>query len=294
MLDRATVGTESGDRRRWDRYLAEYHEANPGITEHVFADARDRSGCSPYEWLVAAVPPGASTVVDLACGSGPVGRLLAAERDGTVRVVGVDLSFAELNRARSVTAWALLVRARATALPIAGATADAVVASMALMLVPLESVLAEVGRLLRPGGTFAATVPTRSTGAAAGTAAGGAAAVGAAGGGSGAGTAEASAFAEILEALGQAGMDYPEPLGAGDLADRFSGSGLTLCQDHTALFTRTVSSPDEAGAVVRSFYAPGVGGARVAAAVEGFQRRLRSAPVRLEYRVRRLVAVRSP
>ena len=63
---------------------------------------------------------------------------------------------------------------------------------MALMLVPLEAVLAEVGRVLRPGGTFAATVPIRSTGTGAAT----------------------SVFDEILAALGQAAAAYPSRLDA--------------------------------------------------------------------------------
>ncbi len=43
--------------RDWDRYVAEYHDARPGITEDVLADARDDRGRSPYDWLVEAVPP---------------------------------------------------------------------------------------------------------------------------------------------------------------------------------------------------------------------------------------------
>ena len=86
-------------------------------------------------------------------------------------------------------------------------------------------------------------------------------------------------------------LDYPSP--GAPLSDRFSASGLTLPQDDTDLFTRTVvGDPDDARLVVRSFYAPGRAQARVAAAVARFQRRVRSAPVCVGYRVRRLVAVR--
>jgi len=260
----------------WGRYLAEYHDANPGITEDVLGDARDHVGRTPYGWLVEAIPRGPSTVVDLGCGSGPVCRILSCRPRGMGetemrRVVGVDQSAGELARARSAPPSGLLVQARACALPIADSTADVVVSSMALMLVPLAAVLAEVGRVLHAGGTFVATVPMRSTGV---------------GGG------RRSAFGEILGALGQAGTDYPEPLDGGLLVDRFSASGLTLLHDDTGLFTRTIDDPEDAGLVVRSFYAPGVDDARVDGAVARFQRRVRSAPVPVGYRIRRLVAVR--
>ncbi len=51
--------------------------------------------------------------------------------------------------------------------------------------------------------------------------------------------------------------------------------------------------PDDAERVVHSFYAPGTGAAQVTAAVEELQRRVRSAPVGIAYRIRRLVAVRT-
>ena len=256
----------------WIEYLADYHDAHPGITEDVLAGALDIDGCSPYEWLVEAIPAASSTVVDLACGSGPVSRLLTRRRVAGSRVVGVDQSAGELDRARSATPSGLLVRARATALPLVTGSADAVVVSMALMLLPpLEAVLAEAARLLRPGGTLAATVPLRSTAP---------------------GLPKGSAFFEILDVLGQGATDYPETLDADGLAERFSASGLTLGHDDTGLFTRTVVAPDDADRVVRSFYAPGTEAARVTEAVALFRRRVEAAPVRVGYRIRRLVAVR--
>lgn len=240
----------------WAGYVGEYHDANPGITESLLSQARDGAGRSPYGWLLEAVPADVSTVVDLACGSGPVARLLPG-----VRVVAVDQSAAELARATGVR-----VRARVPALPLVDGCAGAVVTSMALMLMhPLEAVLAEVARLLRPEGTFAATVPSR--------------------GGAGA----APLFAGLLRTLGQIGVTYPEPLDDGGLAERFAAAGLTLCGDETAVFIRRVADPEEAELVARSFYAPGAGPERVAAAVETLRE---AAPVDVAYRIRRLVASR--
>lgn len=252
---------------RWDRYLVDYHDSRPGITEDVLAGARDGERRSPYDWLAGAVPTSAELVVDLGCGSGPLSGLLGPER-----VVGVDQSAGEL--ARAATAGCRLLRATAVALPVADGVADAMTASMVLMLIrPLESVLAEVSRVLRPGGVLVATLPIR------------AAAPGP--------TTTSPAFAEILDALGQAAADYPEPLHEPGLADRFAAAGLSLEGDETAAFTRTVRGPDDAERVVHSFYAPGTGAAQVTAAVEELQRRVRSAPVGIAYRIRRLVAVRT-
>lgn len=241
---------------RWDRYVAEYHDANPGTTEDLLASARDGAGRNPYDWLLEAVPAGGSTVVDLACGSGPLARRLGARR-----VIGVDQSAGELARGAGPR-----VRARVPALPLAGGYADAVVTSMALMLMhPLEAALGEVARLLRPGGTFVATVPLRAEAGA------------------------APLFVDILRTLGQTRLTYPEPLDGDGLAARFAASGLTLYGDETSVFVRTVDCPQDAEDVVRSFYAPGAGGEQMAAALA----KLREAvPVDVPYRIRRLVARR--
>ena len=253
----------------WAEYVAGYHDANPGITEDVLVDARDDEGRSPYDWLVEAVPAGASTVIDLACGSAPLARLLAGARVG-----GVDQSAGELTRAQEQarTGIRLLMRASASAPPISDQCADAVVVSMALMLLrPLDTVLAEIRRLLRPGGTVVATLPIRAASP---------------------GPDGAPTFARILAALGQSTNSYPERLDDATLADRFSTARLTLGADETRLFARTVADPADAGQIIRSFYAPGVAPDRVTAAVAELEDQVRSAPVTITYRIRRLVARR--
>lgn len=240
----------------WDSYLAEYHEANPGITEMLFVEARDGAGRTPYDWLAEAVPPDTGLVVDLASGNGPVGRRLAPP----VRVVAIDRSAGELRDGGGIR-----VQAGAGALPLAGGCAGTVVCSMALMLLhPLEATLAEVARLLGAGGTFVATVPVRAT------------------------AATMPAFAGILRALGQVGVTYPAPLDAG-LPDRFTAAGLSLHGDETAVFTRPVRTGEEAAQVVRSFYAPGAGARQVAMAIDILAA---ATPVDVQYRIRRLVARR--
>ena len=237
----------------WDRYVGEYHDANPGITEDVIATAYDGAGRSPYDWLVEAVPGTPAPIVDLACGSGPLARRLAG-----ARVVGIDRSAGELLRATGVR-----VRAAAAALPLVDGCAGAVVSSMALMLFrPLDAVLAEVRRVLRGGGTFVATLPIRSHGA--------------------------PVYAAILRDLRQEGLGYPEPLGD-DATGRFAAAGLRLVEDETVLFDRTVTDADDAARLIEGFYAPGAGAERKAAAVAALHAAM---PVDIGFQIRRLVARR--
>lgn len=110
-------------------------------------------------WLAKArarlVPPPARTgavLVDVGCGAGLLAPHIASHRPG-YRHVGVDLVASALHQAaeRGVTP----VRADASRLPFADGHADVVVAGEILEHVPdLPAVVAEVCRVLRPGGTL--------------------------------------------------------------------------------------------------------------------------------------------
>ncbi len=94
--------------------------------------------------------PAGSDVVDLACGTGDLCRELAAAR---YRPIGVDLSFGMLAAARTD---APLVQADALHLPFPDASVDGLTCGFALRnLVDLAGSLAEIGRVLRPGGRVA-------------------------------------------------------------------------------------------------------------------------------------------
>jgi len=119
-----------------------FHAALPGITGRAFARA------GSYARLAACVPSGAR-VLDLACGDGLLMTHLGA------RAVGLDLSREELGLARGRTPR--VVQGRAQALPFADASFDACTCHLAFMLFDdPERVVAELARVLVPGGVFVA------------------------------------------------------------------------------------------------------------------------------------------
>lgn len=107
------------------------------------------------EAVLRLVPPGARTLLDLACGTGLVTERLT--RPG-LRVHGADAAHAML-RVAAGRVPGRVVRADARRLPLPGAAVDAVSAVWLLHLVPFAAdVVAEAARVLRPGGVLVATV----------------------------------------------------------------------------------------------------------------------------------------
>jgi SAM-dependent methyltransferase len=102
--------------------------------------------------------PGGSDVLELGCGRGiPITRALAREH----AVTGVDISRAQIERARREVPEAEFLQADAAALELAGASFDAVVAIYMLNHVPRGEQGALLGRIagwLRPGGWLLATL----------------------------------------------------------------------------------------------------------------------------------------
>jgi malonyl-CoA O-methyltransferase len=99
--------------------------------------------------LLDGLRPGRA--LDLGCGSGRYLRLLA-ER-GVPEIVGADLSPAMLERAREAGS---VVRAGASCLPFAAQSFDLVVCALVVgHVAALDPVIAEVARVLRPGGVLA-------------------------------------------------------------------------------------------------------------------------------------------
>jgi SAM-dependent methyltransferase len=144
-------------------FLRAFHARNPGATARTMASGRTPEGLSSYEILARAVPvaPDPLTVVDLACGDGYLLEILADRGHPGMRLVGVDMSAEELAaaRARLGPDRAELLLERAQRLPLPDGSVDYLLCHMALMLMePVEEVLREVHRVLKPGGTFCAVV----------------------------------------------------------------------------------------------------------------------------------------
>jgi SAM-dependent methyltransferase len=143
--DPALVASEYADESRLRRRAAGY--AGAGTRE----DAR----VPLVDAVVAAAP---SRVLEVGCGWGELAEWIA--RETGAEVVAVDLSprMVELALERGVDASVADVQA----LPFADGTFDLVVAAWMLYHVPeLDRGVAEIARVLRPGGTLVAATNSR-------------------------------------------------------------------------------------------------------------------------------------
>ena len=106
-------------------------------------------------------PQTGDVVLDIACGTGIYGRMIASEIPGCF-VVGLDLSLTMLTYAgRRFDAQgcedSLLIHGDALDLPLEDGSVDAALCGAALHLFPdMEKALKEAGRVVKPGGRFAA------------------------------------------------------------------------------------------------------------------------------------------
>lgn len=141
-------------------FLVAFHRRFPGATARAFALGRADGGGTTYD-LLADAAAGAGRVLDLGCGDGFLPQVLAERSPGAL-LVGVDIAEADVERARArALPNAEFLVARAQALPLPDASFDVVLSHMTLMLMhEIEDVLAEVARVLRPGGTFVGLVGT--------------------------------------------------------------------------------------------------------------------------------------
>lgn len=131
-------------------------ERRPGDSELVLERALGGE-LNPFDWLARAVSASATRVLDLACATGTLTRRLGAEGR---EVVGVDLSGANVAEAVRQGGGSF-VQADMRYLPFADGSFDAVVSSLGLGIVAdRPRLLAEVARVLRPGGVFAALTPS--------------------------------------------------------------------------------------------------------------------------------------
>ena len=143
-------------------HLKTVHQNNAGFTEKCASSCRDKAGRNSYEWLAEIVPDvDGIRVLDLACGSGPLLKILH-DRNKNFKLKGADISPEELKLAKarlpkdSVDLFELKAQ-NLTA--IDDNSIDIVLCHWALTLMnPITPVLNEIRRVLSSGGKFAALV----------------------------------------------------------------------------------------------------------------------------------------
>ena len=213
---------------KWSQYLSDFHARRPGITEDVLTQSRSSDGRTPYEWVVDPIPR-SSVVLDLACGSGPCLALRPGDR-----WIGLDRSDGELARARSGGARDL-VRADATTLPFRDEAFDAIVCSMALMLIdPLDQAVAEMSRVLGAGATLVVLIPGHWP----------------------LQLRDVLRYARLLRHLGEWRLQYVNDARLRRLTSLFDDYGFRVVNDSRQRFCFPFASQKETSLFVQSLYLP--------------------------------------
>ena len=143
-------------------HLRTVHQHHAGFTEKCASTCRDESGRNSYEWLAEIVPDiNGTRVLDLACGSGPLLKILH-DRNKNLKLKGVDMCPEELAlaKARMSDGAVDLFQLEAQNLTaINNDSIDVVLCHWALTLMdPIAPVLNEISRILSSSGKFAALV----------------------------------------------------------------------------------------------------------------------------------------
>jgi demethylmenaquinone methyltransferase/2-methoxy-6-polyprenyl-1,4-benzoquinol methylase len=153
--DLRSVLRDPGSKRRYLRELFDRVAPAYDRFTRYFSYGMDRAWKGELaNALASRISPG-GTVVDVACGTGDLGRALRSLRPD-VCVLATDLSLSMLREARRRDpgpAWAV---ADMTFLPLPEGTADAVLAGYAIRNAPdLKAAIEEVARVLKSGGWLA-------------------------------------------------------------------------------------------------------------------------------------------
>ena len=134
-----------GDRDLWERHA--------GWWQAAFTQGADAEYVEQIVPLAAEHLAGAARVLDVGTGEGQLARVAAA--GGAGRVVGVDPSWAQLTEARQRGGGPLYGGGEGVALPFPDGAFDAALACLVFEHIEgVDAAVAEVGRVLRPGGRF--------------------------------------------------------------------------------------------------------------------------------------------
>ena len=143
-------------------HLRTVHQEHTGFTEACASSCRDEAGSNSYEWLAELLPDNESLrVLDLACGSGPLLKILF-DRNKNLNLKGIDMCPEELALAKTrlINTGVNLIESKAQNLTaINDNSIDIVLCHWALTLMdPITPVLDEIRRVLTSEGRFAALV----------------------------------------------------------------------------------------------------------------------------------------
>jgi SAM-dependent methyltransferase len=129
-------------------------EINAAWWAEEFTEGADAEYSEQILPLAAEHLAGARRILDVGCGEGQIARL-AAGLPGVERVTGVDPTAAQLALAAERGGGVALARSGAAGLPFPDAAFDAVIACLVFEhITAVDEALAEVGRVLVPGGRF--------------------------------------------------------------------------------------------------------------------------------------------
>ncbi|MBN8797507.1 MAG: class I SAM-dependent methyltransferase [Stenotrophomonas nitritireducens] len=144
----------------WSRYWA---AASPHSLSGSFDQGYGGAISAFWNGVAEALPPRAS-VLDLATGNAPLPRLLLEHRPDLL-IHAVDAADITLTWRPSPPAAAPVIHARVSCehLPFADADFDLVSSQYGIEYSDLDRSIAEVSRVLRPGGRFAAVIHTRDS-----------------------------------------------------------------------------------------------------------------------------------
>ncbi len=185
-------------------------------------------------------------------------------------VIGVDLSAEELALAagRGEGPW---VRGDALRLPFRDGSVDAVTSSLGLVVVqPLTGVVAEIARVLRPGGVLAGIAPALRP----------------------LGPSDIRLLTGINGRL-RTRPQFPGPVELTGFARLLAAHGLRAVEDARERYVYTVRSRADAEVMMSALYLPNTRWSRVVRAIEYLERRLeRHGDVEVAIPMRRIVAIK--
>ena len=145
----------------WESFLQQAHKQGASMTPRAFGQYKTSGGKTSYELLAQTLAPEHKKILDLACGDAHLFQFIFKVNPEAV-ISGVDMSEGELAIARQKYgnhSLVQLVQARAESVPLPSDSQDALLCHMALMLMfPIDSVIKEMERLLRPSGILSGVV----------------------------------------------------------------------------------------------------------------------------------------